>query len=195
MSGPNGFDPKDLVLPTEFVGQRVLCRPFHADDAQALLDIYDESREHLIRSLGGVEDVHTLADASAAIAGRTCAWDERIDLAVAIFDQRSNRLLGESGLGTDWPSQTFELGFWLSPSAEGHGYMAEANRLMCDWAFTGLDAQRVTMRCNAKNLRSIATAERIGLRQSGSSFDKETSEKCLSFEMTTEEYAQAPWKA
>ena len=86
---------------------------------------------------------------------------------------------------------TFELGFWLRPSAEGFGYMTETNILMCEWAFQGLSGQRVVMSCDARNERSVAVARRVGLRQVGKEYLPEEGRTLLSFERTAEEHAAA----
>src|SRR5262249_23022305 len=61
-----------------------------------------------------------------------------------------------------WERRFFTLGYWLRDSAEGHGYMSEAVRLVADYAFTGLAANKVALRCDARNVRSVAVAERLG---------------------------------
>jgi RimJ/RimL family protein N-acetyltransferase len=56
----------------------------------------------------------------------------------------------------------FEIGYWIRASAEGHGYVAETVQLLTDFAFASLHAQRVMIRCDARNRRSAAVAERLG---------------------------------
>lgn len=138
----SGSPPESYQLPQELICERVLLRPYQIGDVAALLEAYAESREHLRPWIGRVDEIQTLGDAEAAVKQRRAAWFQRKDLVVGIFDRGTGRYLGESGLGPYWESLEYELGFWLRASAEGHGYMTEANRLLCDWAFTQLSAVR-----------------------------------------------------
>ena len=190
------FNPENCELPSEFIGERVLLRPYQISDASALLEVYVSSREHLRPWIGRVDDIQSLSDAETAVKQSRSTWFDRTDLVVAIFDRETGRLLGESGFGmgesgfgTYWDSLKFELGFWLRASAEGCGYMTEANILLCDWAFTDLLAQRVFMDCDFRNLRSIAVARRLGLKE----VKRPESQELRLFEMTADEYMDAPW--
>lgn len=184
---------KNSIFPAEFAGDSVYARPYDASDAAAFLDMQIESRPHLLRWLGGAEDVRSLPAALEAVQHRRAAWDRREDLTVAVFDKETRRLLGESGLGPNWESRVYELGFWLRPSAQGQGYMIETNQLMCRWAFTGLAARRVVMSCDATNRRSAAVAERLGMRQFKAEYLPQESRTLLSYEMTPATYAALPW--
>jgi RimJ/RimL family protein N-acetyltransferase len=85
------------------------------------------------------------------------------DLTVGFFEAGSGRYLGGSGLHIrGWDVPAFEVGYWIRASAEGHGYVAETVKLLTDFAFTSLGAQRVMIRCDARNTRSAAVAERLG---------------------------------
>ena len=180
------FNPENCELPSEFIGERVLLRPYQISDASALLEVYVESREHLRPWIGRVDDIQSLSDAETAVKQRRLTWFDRTDLVVAILDRETRRLLGESGFGmgengfgTYWDSLEFELGFWLRPSAEGHGYMTETNILMCEWAFTDLSARRVVMGCDSNNLRSAAVAHRLGMKELEAEYISEESRTSL----------------
>ena len=72
-------------------------------------------------------------------------------------------MLGGSGFTvSSLAVPSFEIGYWLRQSAEGHGYMSEAVRLITTYLFDNLGAQRVMIRCDARNARSKAVAERLG---------------------------------
>jgi RimJ/RimL family protein N-acetyltransferase len=82
---------------------------------------------------------------------------------VGFFEVTTGRYLGGSGLHSrGWDVPAFEIGYWVRASAEGHGYVAETVKLLTDFAFTSLGAQRVMIRCDARNTRSAAVAERLG---------------------------------
>lgn len=56
-----------------------------------------------------------------------------------------------------------ELGYTLAPAHHGHGLATEAARVACAWALATLDVARVVAVTDARNLRSIALLERLGM--------------------------------
>ena len=66
----------------------------------------------------------------------------------------------------------FELGYFLHKNARGHGYGAEAVKLIVDFAFRWLAAKRVWASCDARNERSIRLLERTGFRREGTLLDE-----------------------
>jgi RimJ/RimL family protein N-acetyltransferase len=61
--------------------------------------------------------------------------------------------------------QTVEVGYIFAPGHGGQGYATEAVRALLDLAFGPLGARRVTARVDARNVRSRALLERLGVRQ------------------------------
>lgn len=61
-----------------------------------------------------------------------------------------------------------EIGWtWLTPGAQRTGLNTEAKILMLDYAFGPLVVRRVTLRTDARNVRSRAAIERLGARLDG----------------------------
>jgi ribosomal-protein-serine acetyltransferase len=152
-----------LDLPEELRGERVLIRPYRAGDGGPLWEAVAESREH-IRPWLPWEDKHTKPDDSEAFVRRSQAqWILREDLPMGIWQQETGRYLGGTGLHRiRWEVPSFEIGYWLRASAEGKGYMTETVRLLCALAFDTLEAQRVEIRCDTRNVRSAAIPRRLG---------------------------------
>ena len=74
--------------------------------------------------------------------------------------------MGGSGLHPrDWSVPSFEIGYWLRQASEGYGYVTEAVKLLTDYAFATYGAQRVFIRCGARNTCSAAVPERLGFRR------------------------------
>lgn len=61
--------------------------------------------------------------------------------------------------------QTLEVGYLFSPAHTGRGYATEAVRALLDVAFRHVGARRVVARVDARNGRSCALLERLGLRR------------------------------
>lgn len=144
-------------------GARVLVRAYRPEDAEALREAVDESREHVRPWLPFADDHQSIEESRAWIIQGMAKWLLREDLILSIWEIASGRYLGGTGLHPhDWQVPAFEIGYWLRKSAEGHGYMAESVRLLTDFAFASLHANRVEIRCDARNTRSAGVAERLG---------------------------------
>jgi len=153
-----------ISLFEELRGPRVIVRPYRLEDAAELFAAVEESRQHLWPWLPWVTQHQTVEDTRDFILRTQAKWLLREDdLTVGIFEADGGWYLGGSGLHVrGWDVPAFEIGYWIRASAEGHGYVAETVKLLTDFAFTSLDAQRVMIRCDARNTRSAAVAERLG---------------------------------
>jgi len=153
-----------IPLFEELRGPRVVVRPYRLEDADELFAAVEESRQHLWPWLPWVIQHQTVEDTRDFILRTQANWLLREDdLTVGIFEASSGRYLGGSGLHIrGWDVPAFEIGYWIRASAEGRGHVAETVKLLTDFAFTSLGAQRVMIRCDARNTRSASVAERLG---------------------------------
>lgn len=95
-------------------------------------------------------------------------WMLREDFSVGLWDCATHRYVGCSNLQPqNWEAGTFEIGYWVRASATGQGYVTEAVKLLVDYAFTHLHANRIKIRCDERNERSAAVARRLGFMQEG----------------------------
>ena len=152
----------------ELRGERVIVRPYRLEDAAALQEAVTESREHIRPWLPFADHHQTIEETQDWITRQTAKWLLREDLGVGIWEIESGRYLGGSGLHVrSWDEGYFEIGYWLRKSAEGHGYVLEAVRLLVDFAFGPFGANRLEILCDERNERSAAVARRLGFRQEG----------------------------
>ena len=152
-----------IPLFTELRGPHVLVRPYREADAEALHAAIAESRDH-VRPWLPFADQHQTVDETRDWIVRTMAsWLLRESMECSLWEAATGRYLGGLGFHPhNWAVGYFETGYWLRASAEGHGYIAEAVKLVGDYAFTALGARRLEIRCDARNRRSAAVAERLG---------------------------------
>lgn len=157
-----------ITIPREIVGARVRLRPLRLSDAPAVWDAIEESRKRLEPWLPWVHQTHSAADERRAIAGMRGRWRRREDFLVGIFDRRTGRYLGGSGLHKiNWDRRCFEIGYWIRASVEGRGYVSETVRLLTCFAFDHLGAERVEIFMHPRNARSEAVAKRLGFVYEG----------------------------
>lgn len=153
-------------LPDALLGERVLLRPLRPGDGAAMWPAVEESREQISPWMPWVDKAHS-ADDQEEFARRSAAqWLTREALMVGIWDRAAGQYLGGSGLHRiDWAVPAFEIGYWLRTSAWGQGYVSEAVRVLCRFAFETLGANRVEIRCDGHNERSLAVPRRLGFVQ------------------------------
>lgn len=95
-------------------------------------------------------------------------WTLRRGIFVGIWKRKTQEMIGGSWVNPlNWELGYFGFGYWLRPSATGHGYMTEAIRLLTDYALTTWHAQRLEISCDESNERSIGVARRLGFVQEG----------------------------
>lgn len=92
-----------------------------------------------------------------------CKFLSRDDLPLVVLLKGTDIIAGGSGLHRiQWDVPKFEIGYWLRTSLVGRGYMTEAVAGISQFAFATLGAQRVEIRCDARNERSAAIPRRLG---------------------------------
>ena len=157
-----------IPLFEELRGERIIVRPYRESDAQDLFEAVAESRDHLRPWLPFADAHQTIEDSRDWIIHTMAHWLLREELTMGIWDAASHRYLGGTGLHVhSWDTGYFEIGYWIRASAEGHGYIMEAVRLLTTYAFDTLKATRLEIRCDELNARSAAIPQRLGFVREG----------------------------
>ena len=155
-----------IPLFGELRNDRVIVRPYHESDAQALFEAVAESRDHLRRWLPFADEHQTVEESRDWIIHQIANWVLREDMNVGIWEAATNRYLGGSGFHPrNWETRYFEIGYWVRASAEGQGYITDAVKLQIDYVLNSLKATRVEIRCDERNVRSAEVARRLGFVQ------------------------------
>ena len=159
-----------ILIPIfdELQGERVIVRPYHQEDAQALYEAVAESRHHIRPWLPFADEHQSVEESLNWIIHQEADWLLREQLPLSVWERSSGRFLGGTGIHPhNWETRSFEIGYWLRASATGHGYMTEAARLVTDYLFNELAATRVEIRCDERNHASAAIARRLGYVHEG----------------------------
>ena len=91
-------------------------------------------------------------------------WRDRGHGLMAVVERVTGRFAGRSGLKY-WPEfDETEVGWVLHPAYWGRGFATEAGRACLEWGFRSLDVPYFTAMIVPDNARSIAVAERLGMR-------------------------------
>jgi RimJ/RimL family protein N-acetyltransferase len=99
---------------------------------------------------------------------RNADWIARRNLSMLLMLKGTPTVVGGSGLHRfDWEARRFEIGYWVRTRFAGQGYISEAVNAITRFAFTHLQANRVEIRCDTRNLRSASVARRCGFLLEG----------------------------
>jgi ribosomal-protein-serine acetyltransferase len=97
----------------------------------------------------------------------TSDFENRSEFRFSSFEKRAGSFIGNCSLFRfDWTVPRGEIGYWCATNRVGHGYITEAVLALAKFAWS-LGLVRVEIRCDAKNLRSRAVAERAGFALEG----------------------------
>ena len=152
----------------ELRGERVIIRPYRESDAQDVFEAVGESRDHLRPWLPFANEHQTVEETRDWIIHQVAAWLLREDMTLGMWEATTNRYLGGTGFHPrDWDIGYFEIGYWIRASSEGRGYVTEAVRLLTDFVFHTLKANRLEIRCDELNVRSAAIPRRLGFVEEG----------------------------
>lgn len=116
---------------------------------------------------------YTRDDAEAFITGIAPANRAAgTDAVFGLYQATDGSLLGAIGLHDITPGDGrmvshAEIGFWLAPPARGRGFMTEAVRAVCRWAFAELGLDRIEWTAFVPNEESRRVALRAGFTMEG----------------------------
>jgi RimJ/RimL family protein N-acetyltransferase len=165
-------DPLLIDIPERIDGERTVLMAPRAGLGAEMAVVVTQSLSHLRPWMPWAQDAPSAESAELVVRRMQADFIARNDLSWQIYARRADgspgRLLGGTGLHRiDWTVRKFEIGYWIRPDAAGQGHVSEAVRLLTVLAFGPLDARRVEIRCDARNLKSRAVAERCGFELDG----------------------------
>jgi ribosomal-protein-serine acetyltransferase len=159
-----------LDFPDSFETERLLIRAPRAGDGQAMNAALAESIDNLKHWLpmAWTQNIQTVDETEEMVRRWAAAWMLREDLRLSLFRKTDGLYVGGSGLHRiDWNVMRFEIGYWVRSSLEGQGYIREAVAGVTAYAFDVIGAERIEIRCDRLNERSIAVARRAGYVMEG----------------------------
>lgn len=152
----------------ELVDERLRLRPWHIDDAPALLDAVHSSADSVGRYLSWCRADYTLHEAAKWITHCCSGWSARDHFAFALFDAISDELIGGAGLSQhDRLHRRANLGYWVRPSRQREGVATNAIRHVVRFGFQTLSLERIEIVVLPFNLASRRTAETCGAKFEG----------------------------
>jgi RimJ/RimL family protein N-acetyltransferase len=142
---------------------RLLLRPWQADDAGALRDVFAGSRVALQRwtpwVLYGSDTVDALRD---KLQGYADNFSAGVEWRYAMITRDDERIVGGASLHPRVGPGAIEIGYWLATAATGQGFATEAAEALTAEAFRAGDIERIEIRCEPANEASMRVPERLG---------------------------------
>jgi RimJ/RimL family protein N-acetyltransferase len=161
-------EPILIDVPESFESDRLLIRAPRWGDGAQVNEAVCESLEQLRPWMPWAQKAPTPEESEIDIRRSRLRYLDRTDLRLLLIDKAGGRLVGASGLHRiDWEARKFEIGYWLRTSCTGQGYMTEAVEAITRFAIRQLQANRIEIRCDARNVRSARVAERLGFTLEG----------------------------
>ena len=165
-------DPVLIDIPERLEGERTVLQTPRAGLGAEMAVVITQSLSHLRPWMPWAQDAPTAESSELVVRRMQADFIARRDLCFQIYarkpDGNAGRMLGGTGLHRiDWTLRRFEIGYWIRPEALGQGHVSEAVRLLSALAFGTLSARRVEIRCDARNVKSRAVAERCGFELEG----------------------------
>jgi RimJ/RimL family protein N-acetyltransferase len=163
--------PASITVPAEIRTERLLMRPWRAEDASALHPILVVNREHLGPWIPArVATPVPLPDLARRLAGFGEDFASAREFRYGLFALNGREVLGEAGL---YPrsdthrvplaqATCIELGYWLRADLTGRGLVTEASRALVALAAALPHLSHMEIRCDARNAPSAAVPKRLG---------------------------------
>lgn len=155
--------PLLLEIPERLESERLLLRAPQPGDAPMINEAVIESLDHLRPWMYWAKRAPMLQDSEMVAREMRVAFARRESLSYRILRRSDEQLVGMCSLyNLNWDIPSGEIGYWARASAQGQGYITEAVNRLTDFAFEELGLARIEIRCDARNRRSAAVAERAG---------------------------------
>lgn len=160
--------PIMLDFKDQFETERLTIRsPLYGDGAM-VNEAIRESIEELRPWMPWANQVPSVEQSEENVRIARVQFLERSDLRFHVFHKETGVFIASSGLHRmDWTVRKFEIGYWIRTSQGGKGFMTEAVEGIANFAIDQLSANRLEIRCDSKNVRSIRMAERLGFTLEG----------------------------
>lgn len=143
---------------------RLVLREVMVADAPSLLALYAD-REHM--QWYGIDPFPDLAAAESRIR-KLKEMAQTPNPAVSWAIELAGEFIGTCGLfawNRSW--RKCSVGYELTKSTQGKGYMQEAVRAAISWGFREMEVNRIEAQTHPNNKRSIALLHRLGFSEEG----------------------------
>lgn len=147
-------------FPAEIKGQNVSLVKLAptSENLKIIFDIIVENRDEFNPWLEWVDFVKKPEDEKCVL--------ENDKISPEWFIQFDNKIVGRIGfVALSRGNNRGEIGYWLDKNASGHGIMTEAFKLIEKNAFKKWGFNRIELKIDPENVKSLGVAKRMGFTQ------------------------------
>lgn len=161
-----------LNFPVPIITPRLILRPPQIGDGLVVNEAVLESFDVLNEFMPWTKKKPSFEESEEFVRRATANWILKINnepyLPFFIFDKKTSQFIGSSGYHNyNWDIPSIETGYWIRSSCTGRGLMTEAVNALTQYAFKQLGVGRITITCDATNIRSRKIPERLGFSLEG----------------------------
>ncbi|WP_052411548.1 GNAT family N-acetyltransferase [Streptomyces sp. NRRL S-118] len=156
--------PADFTIKPTLTGEKVVLRPFTADDAPVMAEILADPE--VLKYTGTSADPEMSEDFLRSWYGSRNDRTDRLDL--ALVDRASGGVVGELVLN-EWDETHRSCNFrtLVGRAGRGRGLGTEAIRMFLAHGFEGIGLHRVSLGVYAFNPRALRVYEKVGFVHEG----------------------------
>ena len=148
------------TLPETIKTPRLLLRAPRLGDAPELYAAVCDSLLELTPYMTWATPAYSLATCQENTRKAIAQFAARESLRYHFFSRETGEFVGNASFHhIDWSVPKLELGYWLRTAYTGKGLMREAVAALCEMAERELNAVRLEIRCDTRNLKSVRVAE------------------------------------
>lgn len=160
-----------MSIPAELRTERLILRPWRAEDAAEMQPILEANWEHLSPWIPArVATPSPIGELAERLADFAAQFAANREWRYGMFARDDQRMLGEVSLfprGANGrvpfeESDRAEIGYWLREDETGRGLVTEAVRAVFDAARAIERFSLIEIRCDARNTASAAVPQRLG---------------------------------
>lgn len=153
------------ILPTKIETERLYILPVNVIYSQILYTAIKESYKELQQWMAWAKTLPTLQQCHETCIQAYKKYQQKDDAMLLLFLKENSDLVGCSGLhNINWNLREFEIGYWGRTKYLGKGLISEGVLNITKYAINNLQANRVFLTNDEKNLKSSTLAERVGFK-------------------------------
>jgi RimJ/RimL family protein N-acetyltransferase len=151
------------IPPYRIRSERLVVRCWEPADAPALKEALDSSLDHLRPWMPwAAAEPKPLAEKVDLLRLFRGSFDLGQDFVYGLFAADESEVVGGAGLHTRVGEDGLEIGYWIRASRVGQGLATEATAALTKAAFEVADVDRVEIRVDPANERSLAIPRKLG---------------------------------
>ena len=152
--------------PYRIETERLLLRCYDPGDAGRVRDVVVRDREYLVEWMPwALQEPQTLEEKRELLRRFRANFDQGLEFAYGIFTPDDAEFLGSCGLHPRCGAGGLEIGYWIRSDRAGLGYATEATVGLAQAGFGVLGADRLEIRVDPDNGKSLAIPERLGFER------------------------------